>query len=310
MPTIRPPFPTVIDSTIITAFRSCPRKAYLEYFLHWKPKSPSVHLHAGAAYAHGLEAARNAFFLEGKPEAEAQAIGLHALLTAYGDFSCPDDSAKSASRMAGAMEFYFDRYPMGQDKIVPVTLPSGKRGIEFSFAEPIESDHPETGEPLIYVGRMDMIAEYAGAWYGEDDKTTSSLGASWSKQWDLRSQFTAYCWGAAKAGYPLAGFIVRGISILKTKYDTQQAITYRQPWQIDRWYAQVLRDVARMKECWSSGYWDYDLDSACNEYGGCIFRNICLSQQPKSWLESNFERRVWDPVDRKESILPPTEFPS
>jgi len=53
----RPPFPSVVDSTIIAAFRSCPQKAYLEFVEHWKIRDQSVHLVAGAAYAAGMEAA-------------------------------------------------------------------------------------------------------------------------------------------------------------------------------------------------------------------------------------------------------------
>lgn len=301
----RPPFPDVIDSTIIAAFRSCRQKAFREYIQHYKTRTPSVHLHAGAAYAKGLEFARKAYFLEGVPEEEAITIGLHTLLTAYGDFPCPDDSAKSAVRMAGALEYYFAQYPMSKDKCIPVTLPGGAKGIEFAFAEPIDIKHPVTGDPILYCGRLDMIAEYAGARYGEDDKTTSQLGASWSKQWDLRSQFTSYCWAAAKAGFPLQGFIVRGISILKSKYETQQAITYRPQWMIDRWYNQMLLDVQDMIHCWESGYWDYNLDHACTEYGGCGFRKVCLSDNPDRWLAQDFERRVWDPVGRVETVLPP-----
>ncbi len=45
----RPPFPEIVDSTIIGSFRSCRRKFELEYLNHWKPKVPSVHLHAGGA---------------------------------------------------------------------------------------------------------------------------------------------------------------------------------------------------------------------------------------------------------------------
>lgn len=296
----RPPFPTVLDSTIIAAFRSCPQKAFMEYFQHYKTKTPSVHLHAGAAFAKGLEVARTAFYLDGLDEEESIRQGLGALLTAYGDYECPEDSAKSATRMAGAYEYYHMQYPMSKDHAVPVELPGGRKGIEFSFAEPIDVAHPETGDPLLYVGRMDMLTKYAGAMYGEDDKTTSQLGASWSKQWDLRSQFTGYCWGASKAGFPLAGFLVRGVSILKTKYETQQAITYRPQWMIDRWYSQLLVDVERMKSMWAAGYWDYNLDHACNEYGGCIFRKVCLSKDPGPWLEGDFERRVWDPVNRTE----------
>ncbi len=148
-----------------------------------------------------------------------------------------------------------------------------------------------------------MVCEFSGGVFGEDDKTTSQLGATWSKQWDLRSQFTGYCWGAGQAGIPLAGFLVRGVSILKTKYDTQQAITYRPTWQIERWYEQTIRDIERFKASWEAGYYDYSLDHACTEYGGCIFRQVCLAPQPLIWLESGFERRKWDPVMRTETLL-------
>jgi hypothetical protein len=298
-----PPFPTVIDSSLIAAFRSCPRKAYLESFEHWKPLGQSVHLHAGAAYASGLEAARTAYFIEGLPEQDAIAVGLGALIKAYGAFNCPSDSPKSAERMAGALEFYFDRYPLGTDRAVPMTFASGKRGIEFSFLEPIDIAHPETGDPILYSGRMDMCVDYEGMKLGEDDKTTSQLGASWPRQWDLRSQFTSYVWGAGRAGIKLDGFLVRGVSILKTKYDTLEAITYRPQWTIDRWYEQVLRDTKRMSAAWNEGYFDLNLDHACAEYGGCPFRSVCQMRDPQALLLQQFERRQWDPVTRTETPL-------
>lgn len=298
------PFPTVLDATIIAAFRSCPRKAFLEYIEHWKPLEQSVHLHAGAAYAEGMEAARTAFYVEEHSVEDSIAAGLLALLTAYGDFECPSDSAKSAERTAGALEFYFSHYRLGEDKAVPMTLPGGKRGIEFSFLEPLpELLHPETGDPLLYSGRMDMMCSYEGMNLGEDDKTTSRLGATWPRQWDLRSQFTGYVWGAAQAGIKLDGFLVRGVSILKTKYDTLQAITYRPQWIIDRWYAQVLRDARRMLRCWEEGYWDLNLDASCENYGGCPFKSVCQMREPQPLLDMQFQRRKWDPVTREETVL-------
>lgn len=296
----RTPFPEVVDSSLLTAFRACPQRANLEYFHHYKPRSPSVHLHAGKSFAAGLERARSGYFLQGESESDAIEMGLKALLEAYGEFVCPEDSAKSATRMAGAFEYYFDRYPMHNDKCVPAPMPGGGKGIEFSFVEPLDIRHPVTGNPLLYCGRLDMMAEYAGQRFGEDDKTTNSLGASWSKQWDLRSQFTSYCWGAKQAGFPLAGFIIRGISILKTKYDTLEAITYRPQWMIDRWYEQTLKDLTRAIAMWEMGAFDYNLDHSCNDYGGCIFRKVCLSKEPGPWLAQDFERRRWDPVSREE----------
>lgn len=300
----RPPFPTVIDNSLMSAYRACKQKVYREYFQHWKPKSTNVHLHAGGSFAKGLEVARTGFYIDGKSASESIERGLFALLTAYGDFECPEDSAKSATRMAGAFEYYFTQYPMGSDAVKPATLPGGHKAIEFSFVEPIHDvKHPVSGDPLLYCGRFDMMAEYAAGRWGEDDKTTSQLGASWGKQWDLRSQFTGYAWGARAGGFPIAGFIIRGISILKSKYDTQQAITYRPDWQLERWYQQLCKDLQDMKMAWEAGYWDYNLDESCTHYGGCPFRSICLSADPEPWLEAGFERRRWDPVTRIETRL-------
>lgn len=297
------PFPEVLDSSIMAEYRACGRKAELGSFYHWKAAEPSVHLHAGAAYAHGLEAARTAFYVQGQSKEDSEALGIAALLEFYGDFQCPPDSAKSCERTMGALEFYFSRYPMDSDKATPAVLPGGKRGIEFSFAEPLDIIHPETGNPIIYCGRMDMVADYEGMLLGEDDKTASQLGASWPKQWDLRSQFTGYVWGAARAGIKLNGFLIRGVSILKTKYDTLEAITYRPDWQIERWYEQLNRDVKRLIGNWQEGYFDYNLDSACTEYGGCQFRQVCLMKDPQMLLDQQFERRQWNPITRTETKL-------
>lgn len=300
---IRPPFPTVIDNSMLKAARSCPRKVELEYFEHWKPKVPNVHLHAGKAFAVGIEVARVSFYVEGEPAAESVGSGITALLAAYGDFECPDDSAKSALRMAGALEYYFHIYPLGYDTAVPLNLPSGKRAIEFSFLEPLNYPHPETGDPILFSGRFDMAAEYGGGRFGVDEKTATSLGDRWINQWELDPQPTGYTWGAAKGGLPLDGFLIRGISILKTKYDHAQALTYRPQWRLDRWEAQVLRDLSRIEAAWREGFFDWNESEACNSYKGCVFRTVCQAKDPEPWLETRFERRRWDPVLRIEEVL-------
>jgi hypothetical protein len=296
-------FPDVVDSTLLAGWKSCQRKAELESFLHWKPREISVHLHAGAAFARGIEVAREEFFVKGRSPEEAGEAGIGALLTAYGTFECPEDSPKSATRMAGALEFYLSQYPLGEDDCIPITLPGGKRGIEFSFVHPLPINHPTTGNPLLYCGRMDALCTFAGGTFIVDEKTTSQLGASWSRQWDLRSQFTGYAWGCREAGIHVDGALIRGISILKTKYDTQQAITYRPEWQIARWFEETLETIEEMIVAWKRGRFRHDLDHACAEFGGCRYRQICLSQNPEPWLAQYFEQRRWDPVTRTETKL-------
>ena len=294
------PFPRVLDSTILASFRACCAKGMMAYVEHWKPNTPSVHLHAGAAYAHGLERARRSFYEAGNPEAVAVKHGLLALNEAYGAFQTPEGSNKTRERMTGALEFYFGRYPMSQDPATPHVLPSGRRAIEFSYAAPLPVLHPESDEPILYSGRADMLVDYAQGVYLLDDKTTSALGGTWISSWDLRSQFSGYCWLAQHAGFMVKGVLVRGVSILKTKYDTLQAITHREPWMIERWLRQTVRDAERMILAWETGQWDYNLDESCTAYGGCQFKQVCVSEDPKPWLEMNFTRRRWDPLARTE----------
>lgn len=304
-PPIRTYFPQVVDSTIIDAFRSCPQKAFREYVQHWKTKGSSIHLHAGAAYASGIEAGRKAFYIDGKSLQEAERIGLDVLGEHYGDFECPASCAKTRERMMGALDYYWAQYPMDTDQATPAVI-GGRSGIEFSFAEPLPIMHPITNEPLIFTGRADMICNFAGGVYLEDDKTTSQLGQSWAKNWEMRGQFSGYAWAARQSGIKVHGVLIRGVSILKTKYETMQVMSYRSEYEIDRWYSQTIRDLERMVKAWHEGYWDFNLGEACTSYGGCKFMDACKSHEPDRWIEGEFTQKVWCPDTREE--LPLAEY--
>lgn len=274
---------------------------YLAYMEHWKASAANVHLHAGSAFAKGCEVTRRVFYdLGGSPQ-DAIELGLEALLKAYGDFECPDDSAKSAPRLAEALAYFFDEaFPMTTDAARPMIMPSGKHAIEFSFAEPLEFLNPETSNPIIYAGRSDMIVEMAQGIFIEDDKTTSQLGSKWGNQWEMRGQFTGYSWAARKANIPVDGVLVRGVAILKKSFNHSQWLTNRPQWEIDRWYEQTLKDLKRMRDCWEMGYWDYNLGESCNEYGGCVFNSICKKDNPEAWLPAYYHQRIWNPLTRTE----------
>lgn len=296
-------FPEVFDSSILNEFKECPEKFYKGSIELWKPKSHSVHLHAGAAFAHGVEKARRAFYEQSQDAETSLAIGLQALLSYYGDFAYPEDSAKTPERMAGALEYYFLNYPLLQGESDPIVLPGGKIGIEFGFVEPLEVLHPVTQQPILYSGRMDAILKTLGCVLLTDEKTTTSLGATWSRQWDLRGQFTGYAWGCLKNGIKVDGALIRGISILKTKYETQQAVTYRPEWQIQRWFTEANEWIAEAAQMWKRKYFRHNLGDACASYGGCAFKQACQSQDESPWLSTYFERRHWDPVSRTETLV-------
>jgi hypothetical protein len=295
-------FPEVVSSSLISTFKSCALKARYTHFDHWAPRTSSVHLHAGGAFATALEAARRAHFIDGKPPAEAVGIGAAALIRAYGDYEPPADSPKSLEAMLGALDFYFDRWPLGQGA-VPHRFSDTLQGIEFSFLEPLPITHPQTGNDILFSGRADQIVDYAGGIYIEDDKTTSSLGASWPRQWTHRSQFSSYTWAAHRAGIPSKGVLVRGVAILKTKYEAQEVLTTRSSFEVERWYISTLKVVSRMVAAWLNDDFEPDLDDACSAYGGCQYLDVCKSPNPDEWLPLQFVRRAYDPITRQELPL-------
>ena len=301
-------FPSLIDNTMRGTFLKCPKEMEWAHVKHWATGTPSIHLHAGGAFAASLEGARRAFFDEGKSEAEALRLGLEALIKFYGPVQAPvtKNGDKSVENVIRAFDSYFQRYPLPTDPIKPFKLSNGKSMIEFTFSIPTEVMHPVTGDPILYGGRSDMIGELGGALYVTDEKTATQLGEQWASQWELESQFTGYIAAAKVYGYPVAGALIRGVGLLKTKITHQEAILYRSDWEIERWWQQLHRDIKRMVSCWKEGYWDYALaKSSCAAFGGCPFKMLCTTQHPEQWLPIHFRQHIWDPLakDMGEKLL-------
>lgn len=294
------PFPSLLDNSAISSFKKCPTDWMYGSLRSLARQGGNIHLHFGGAYAAGLETARKAFYDEGLPSDQAIACGLDAAIKYYGDFESPSDflGAKSFDRLVYALLEYFEQYPMETDIIKPFRLANGKSAVEFTFAIPLPNvKHPETGDPILYGGRFDMLADRENVLFVEDDKTASQLGSQWMKNWVLDSQFTGYCWAARDFGYPVAGAIIRGLSILKNGYGHAQSIVYRPDWQIERWIESTEHTVRMMIAYWEQDFFPLTLDKhACNSYGGCMYHQLCESQNPQSWIDINYEPRVWDPL--------------
>ena len=293
----RKDFPLVWDNTMRIAFVECPRKFFYAYYHGYQPARLSVHLHAGAAFAKGVEAVRKAYYGEGVTADTALSRGVAALILAYGDFD-PGNSVKTCERMVGALGYYFARYPLASDNFRPLITSNGP-AVEFNFALPIDVKHPQTGEPIIYCGRFDMLATLFGEennLHVTDEKTTTQLGPTWPKKWELRSQFIGYTWGARQYGYPVKAALVRGISILKNSYGDAQALVAMPDFKIEAWYTQLCRDITRAIKCWEEDYFDQNFGESCNNYGSCPYMQLCQVEHPHEWLNPDYTIRVWDPM--------------
>lgn len=302
----KPSFPRVVDSTMRADFVSCPQKFYQGYILKKALRGESVHLTAGAAYARGLEVVRKLVWGPEKLHLDdALAEAIPYAVAEYGHLDPGEAySHKSANNIIRAMVAYFDRYPPSKDHVQPYYKKNGEPACEFTFSIPTAIAHPETGEPILYAGRFDMVGKYNDTLWVLDDKTATQLGDSWARSWRLRGQLTGYCYAAQLYGIPVQGAIVRGISLLKSgAFGFSEPIEYRGPFHIERWWVQLHRDLARMISMWKDvgedhphGYWDYNLAESCNSFGGCPFLSLCTVSKPDQW-DDNYEYRDWNPLD-------------
>lgn len=273
------------------AFATCPTK-WVNNYLHRLEPPKSIHLHAGGAFARGMEIARKVFFVEHGTAEDARLAGLAALREAYGeDYAAAwAGEQKNLPNMEGALTSYLTRgWPLEADYLEP--FQSSEMGVEFDFALPTGVYHPETSEEILYRGRIDWLARNKndGTVWVVDDKTTSALGNSWHKQWALDAQPTGYVWAARQYGLPVSGVILRGTSILKKGYGHEEQLEMRTEFMVSDWFAQLQEDVRGMIEVWKRWRQGFRITkklekSTCNAYGGCPYSQSCQSPTPEAWF--------------------------
>lgn len=300
-PDFSPKFPEVVDSTMLNEFRSCPQAFYLSYIRRIKGAT-SIHLHAGGAYAAGLEATRTHYLLHG--DAETAIIhGLKALWRAYGNVEPPEGKEyKGPERITEAFVKYFERWPLEKDTFQLLHI-NGKPGVEFSFSVPLPIEHPVTGNPIMFAGRLDWIGTFNGALFLVDEKTATYFGKDWASDWALRAQFMAYCWAARTFGFDVIGALVRGVALKPAtgpEFCEAGPILFPE-WKLNRWYDQTLMDVSRMVKCWLNKWWDWNYGTSCTNYGGCFFQDLCRTRNIEPWLTPDrYQENTWSPLRKEE----------
>ncbi len=292
-------FPALIDSTMRASFKACPQKFYWEWMRRLTLVEKSPDLLAGGAFAKGMEVVRRAFYGEKKSADQALYEGIIALIEFFGDYDPPESNPKTCARMVGALDEYFQVYPLATDYIQPYMTSDGP-AVEITFALPLQVKHPTTGDPILYGGKFDMIGlhQQYELLYVVDEKTTKQLGPTWPDKWTLRGQFLGYMWGAQSYGIEVTGSLIRGISILKKSYGHAEALISLKPWMLDEFIEQVNRDVADMIRHWEEGHWGKVFDEACNSFGGCPMKKLCLSPEPERWISQLYRRNHWNPLKK------------
>ena len=301
---MKPAFPQVWDSTMRNDFVACGMKYKYAHVDLLTGQQENVDLVAGAALAAGLETTRREM-LAGLPFEQAKLRGTTSLLRAYTIQDVPENKVhKDLAHTLRALDAYWREYPPAIDPF-QIAVIEGHPMIEFTFCFELPVKHPETGLPIQYAGRYDWTAFYQNSYGCADEKTCSQVPFNWAQKWRLRFQFTGYAYAANLYGIPVKFTLIRGIHMLKTEVRFPQAIVYQEPWKLERWYKQLLRDVERARQCFLNGEWDMNLGDSCTAYNGCPYTDLCEARDPSQWLHLYKKlEEPWSPLKQfKESTL-------
>ena len=291
-------FPEHVDSTMLSSADSCLQKFFLEFMQHWSPQATSIDLHAGGAMAAGIEAVRRALWQRNLEPRAAVIAGVRAFIMYWGDFEAPEGHTKSFTNVLLAMMDYFQTYHPNSDPVKPYIMQNGAPAVEFTFAYPTDVMHPETGDPILYAGRFDLLGYFNKTLYIIDEKTSGrGMSAEQMQLYKMRGQFLGYAWAARMSGFKVNDALVRLIVIQKTQFQQLPIIVSLPDWQIDRWYEEMNHKLRRLVDCWTKAHWPYSYGDACSSWGGCTFLQLCTAADPSIWI-GDFTKRTWDPLKR------------
>jgi len=232
----------------------------------------------------------------------------------WGDYIPPDESPKSFATVFQALSFYLREYPPQTDPIQPYIAKDGNPAVEFTFSIPLDISHPESGDPILFVGRFDLLGSYNGLPCIVDEKTTGKMG---SGSWSLRGQFMGYCWACQYHNLPVNVAVVREIGLYAREYKIQQHMEQYPQHLIQRWYGQMIRDIQQMVDAYkevSSPWWinsaqelkeqaveasyPFNFADSCTAYGGCAFMPLCLAKDPEPY-KSSYSNYRWNPLAKQ-----------
>lgn len=313
------------DSTTLGALKTCPRMYQYLYIDGWGSTEESVHLRFGSEYHQAFQ-----------DYALSRAAGIdhnasvfdvvRELLIRTADFAPnPETRAgkyKSRNILLRAVIWYLDEHE--HDPAETYIKADGKPAVELSFrfeldwgpqvsSTPLGAIMPvdlTPPQPYLLCGHLDKVVSLNGALFVMDHKTSmSTLSSNYFDQWSPSNQMTLYSLAAKVIiDAPVRGVILNAAQLMldyekSSDYGARfvRGVTYRTPDQLGEWLADLHYWLDLAERYAVEDYFPMN-DTACGNYGGCRFRDVCSksSQVREKFLQSDFHKQtedeIWNPL--------------
>jgi hypothetical protein len=280
----------VWNSTALGIAKECKRKFYYAVVEGWTSKEPSDHLLFGGWYASALESyhkLRSRLYRLDHENALATVV--HEALAASADWK-PVDNRKTHETLIRSIVWYLDEFR--DDPCQTVELSTGEPAVELTFQFKYSDD-------ITFSGHLDRLVLYGQDYYIQDQKTTSStLTSNYFRRYTLDNQMSLYTIaGQVIWSLPVRGVMIDAAQIAVGFTRFERGFAFRTEEQCEEWLEDA---VYHIEQTWAAKRWPMN-DQSCSKWGGCQFLEVCSKspQVRQHWLETNFTRREFNPVNRK-----------
>ena len=309
------------DSTSIGYIKTCPRLYYYTMILGWTSKSESIHLRFGIEYHHALEfyARLRVNSLPHEQSVRDTLREIHSRTTDWVlDTNTKAGKYKNRETLVSLVLDYLDHFV--DDPCETYIKSDGTPAVELSFRFELDfgpesaraaKDYGEDGivyggyvQPYLLSGHLDRVVRFNDHLFVMDHKTTTTTpGDYYFNQYDPNNQMTLYTIaGGIILHTPIKGVIIRAGQILLEKPNRfVSGFTYRTPDQIDEWLNDLRFHFSNAEAYALNDHWPMN-DTACGNYGGCKFREVC-SKSPdvrERFLAADFIKLApeekWNPL--------------
>ena len=258
-----------------------------------------------------------------KPPSEVLSAMLASNAVEFEKWQAPEDDYRNYSMACQVCEEYLQHYPI--EEFTVLRKPDGSPAVEVPFAVPLgelsiggellvfrpgEAPHLEHFDklPVVWTGRIDVLYESQGRVYIMDHKTTSMMGPSYFKEFELSSQVYGYVWAASKllnrSDY---GFCVNALAIRKATKTGKGNEYIRNIVSLDQslleeWLVDTLHIVSDFVEMARREYFPKHTKWCVGKYGVCPYMTICslpTAQREVMLMSSLFKTVEWSPLNQR-----------
>lgn len=275
-----------IDNSSLERFTTCPRSAF--YYISKRREGAEDREALGfGKRIHEILDARYRFHPNVIPDEASTGITVPGTTTrmvqradaVFSDWTPEEGSFRTYATALNFIAEYNAMYPVEAFSVA--VLPDGRPGVEIPFALPLCTLEADRVIKVVWTGRVDLLYKREDRYYIMDHKTTSVLGPTYFKDFELSSQVFGYVWAMQKLlGCVIDGFCVNALAFRKPTKTGKSLELLRHIVPIDQalveeWEHDTQTIVSDLVNMSQRSDWPKHTKWCVGKYGVCEYAPIC-----------------------------------